>query len=222
MSFRLLHCVRPLPRRRVARLLRRPFPFVGMTAFALLALGSAFRGEAGPLERPVRTSVAAHAPTPSPTPRLKIISLPHLLAVGPMDVDIKPLAGPRVRRPPLLPPPKPAEPDPDATSTSPQPQEPVPPPPPEPSAFSPDAPPVLLPSEKPASTPAPEKRVEPRENVLVPADRGEPDLKDAVMYFDTPVGPRGSRASIPIPMPFGSPAPAPLPESRATYRKEKE
>jgi hypothetical protein len=139
-----------------------------------------------------------------------------------MTLDVKPLAGPRVRIPPLLPPPKIVEPDPMEEPAAAEPADTTSMPKPAgPSAFSPDAPHTLLPVEKPAPTPAPEKKVEPKESVLVPADSGEPDLQDAVMYFETPVGPRGSRVTIPM-IPSNPPAAVPQPESRATYRKDKE
>lgn len=162
---------------------------------------------------------AARTPAPTPKPKVMITTHPHLVAVGPMTLDIKPVAGPRHRNPPLLPTPTPKpviETDPAADSGQPE----LAPATPPPSAFSPDAPPMLLPPEKPAPTPPPEKK-EPKPSVLSPEEQAEPDLKDAVMYFDTPVGPHGARATIPLVIP-NSAAPVPLPESRATYRKEKD
>jgi hypothetical protein len=220
MLSRLFHPHPSLPNGQVARISRRPL--FGLAAVVLLGAGSVVTSEAGSTVIPPRTSKAAPSPTPAPTPKYVISSQPHLVAIGPITIDVKPLAGPRVRRPPLLPPPKPIEPDPSVDAANAKPQEPPAPKPPLPSDFSPDAAPTLLPTDKPLPTPAPERKIEPKENALEPVDRGEPDLKDAVMYFETPVGPHGARASIPLAVPYTSPAPAPLPDSRATYRKEKE
>jgi len=187
---------------------------------SILAAGGTLRSEAGPSERPPQPPATTQRPTPTPLPKLRINKRPHLVAIGPMGIDVQPLAGPRVRRPPLLPVPKVVEAEPEAAK-SPS-SEPAQPAPAQPSAFSPDAPPVLLPTEKPPVAPAPAPKVEPTESVLAPAARAEAELRDAIIYFETPAGPAGSQVTIPAAMPLTSPAPAVPPQSRATYRKEKE
>ncbi|MEA3213602.1 MAG: hypothetical protein QOE70_6659 [Chthoniobacter sp.] len=206
----------PVPSR--SDIVRRPF--LRLAAFAFLSMGGATLSKAATAERlPLQPFTARQTPAPTPSPKLKISEQPHLVAIGPMGLSIKPLDGPRVRRPPLLPPPPTVEPGlkSEAAPETAGPREPK-----EPSAFSPDSPPVLLPKEQAPLVPAPAKKEEPRESVLVPAVRGEPELKDAIIYFETPVGPNGSRISIPAMIPLTSPAPVAQPESRATYRKEKE
>jgi hypothetical protein len=165
----------------------------------------------------------AVTPAPARTPKPRITTRPYIVSTGPMELDVKPPAGPRVRRPPLLPTPKPVEPNPETAPAPVTPPEVPAPKPPEPSAFSPDAPPTLLPSDKPVpATPEPVKKDDKKDGVLEPVEHREPELKDAVMYFDTPAGPRGSRVTIPMAVPLTTPPTAPQPESRATYRKEKE
>lgn len=193
-------------------------PLLGLAAFAFFASASVTPVQAGPeAARPSGVPVAAVTPKPTPKPKYKITSRPYIVAVGPQELDVKPLAGPRVRRPPLLPTPTP-KPVIEPPVTSEPPTDTAPVKPAEPSAFSPDASPVLLPKDKPAAASAPEKK----ESVLETVEHREPELRDAVMYFDTPAGPRGSRASIPMAVPFTTPPTLPQPESRATYRKEKE
>ncbi len=219
MLFRLLIHLRSSSSRRVSRILRHPL--VWLPVCAILVMGDAPQSEAGPVEQRPQASISA-APAPASTSKVKISKLPHLVAVGPMEVAIKPLAGPRIRRAPALPTPKPVEPEPAAAPANSQPQETPPSTPPEPSVLSPDAPHTLLPAEKPPITPPVVKKEEAKESVLVPAGNTEPELKDAVMYFETPVGPHGSRVTIPAIVPLSSPTGAPQPESRAIYRKEKE
>lgn len=89
--------------------------------------------------------------------------------------------------------------------------------------LSPDSAPVLLPTDK--STPVPDKKpqdADHKDGLLTPSDRAEQDLRDAVMYFETPVGNNGARVAVPLAVPYGPPvAPVPVPESRATYTTEK-
>jgi hypothetical protein len=152
----------------------------------------------------------------------KVIKDPHLVAVGPSKIRVAPVAGPLVRRPPLLPPPKVVAPEPKPIAAD-------LPPPAEPSTLSGDANPILLPPVKATadSTQAPVKPEEPKESVLVPAEREELELKDAVKYFEpphapyAPNSPGGPQILLPAIVPYSSPA-APQPNSRATYRKEKE
>jgi hypothetical protein len=208
-----------LPERQVAQ---RAFgPMIGLVVLVVVSMGSGPVAKAGSEVRGPKAPPVMVKPTP--TPKYQITNRPHLVAVGPMELSVKPVAGPRVRRAPLLPTPTP-KPVIEAEIIS-TPAEPTATPKPaEPSAFSPDAAPTLLPTEKGASTPAPvaEKKDEKRESVLDTIEPREPELRDSVMYFETPVGPRGSRATIPMVVPFTSPPTAPQPESRATYRKEKE
>lgn len=214
MLFPLIHRSSVPSGWRVAEIVCRPV--LGAAALALLALGSETLVQAGP--------VAMSTPKPTPKPKYVLTKRPHLVAVGPMEVNVSPLAGPRVRRPPLLPTPTPKPVLEQLEPVTPeQPVDSQPVKPTEPSAFSPDAPPTLLPTDKPPATPAPtpEAKAGKKESVLEAVDPREPELRDAVMYFDTPVGPHGSRASIPMVVPFTTPPTVPQPESRATYRKEK-
>ncbi len=220
MLFRLFTHFHGLRSGRVSKVLRHPF--VWLPACAVAALGGTIQAVAGPVERPPRPPVSS-ATYKKTGPAVKISKWPHLVAVGPTEVYIKPLAGPSVRRPPMLPqPPPPPTPEPESEPKPADSSQPVPREMPQPSEFSPDAPPVLLPKDTAPVTPAPEKKTAPEESVLEEASHREPELKDAVIYFDTPIGPHGSRASIPAIVPFASPLGAPQPESRATYRKEKE
>jgi hypothetical protein len=194
---------------------------IGLVVLVAFSMGRGAVAKAGSEVRGAKAPPVVVKPTP--TPKYKITNRPHLVAVGPMELSVKPVAGPRVRRAPLLPTPTPKPViDTEVMSTPAEPR--ATPKPVEPSAFSPDAPPTLLPTEKPAATPVatPEKKDEKRESVLEPLEPREPELRDSVIYFETPVGPRGSRATIPMAVPFTSPATAPQPESRATYRKERE
>jgi len=199
-------------------------PWVCLAVALSLSVGIATSSEAG------TDYVFAARPTPSPTPKVahkkkpKITSKPYLVTIGPMDLDIQPVAGPRVRRPPLLPRPAASENGTEGSPKTPTPEEASKQPKPsEPSAFSPDAPPVLLPAEKPPATPAPVDKIEaPKESVLVPGNHGELDLKDAVIYFETPAGPKGSRIIVPGVIPTNPPTPGTLPESSATYRKDQQ
>jgi len=213
MSFRLSHHPADSPTPRVLGIFGRSV--LRAAVFGILVAGGTFRSEAGTLERPLRWSDGAEQ-TVSASIRKKA----YLVAIGPAGIAVQPLAGPRVRQPPLLPTPKPVESEPAVAKTlSPEAARPAPA---EPSAFSPEAPPVLLPTGKPPVAPAPAPKVEPTESVLAPAARAEAELKDAIIYFETPVGPVGSQVTIPAAVPLTSPAPAAPAASRATYRKEKE
>ncbi len=188
------------------------------TLASLTFLGAALRLHAGALDRQAFTSSPVAVPS---APRAEVVCQairePYLVAIGPMRLRIKPAEG-QLRRPPLLP----AAPAPEAKASSKATPEPAPVPAlPQPSEFSPGAPPVLLPAEKPEPKEEPDKRTEPKENALTPSTGTAPDLRDSVIYFETPVGDRAQRVLTPALVP-AVPAPvAPLPESRATYRIEK-
>ena len=92
----------------------------------------------------------------------------------------------------------------------------------EPSDFSPDAPPTLLPKESPIAPPRPAQNSAPTESVLAPGVRSGTELKDAVIYFETPAGVNGSRIGFPTLVPVTSPPAPPQPPSKATFRQEKE
>ena len=196
----------------------------------ILAMGGAARLEGGGSERSRQPSAGPARPPVAvavSVPRYQIADEPYLTTVGPIKTRMSPLAGPRVRRAPLLPVTKlvEAKPKPGKAPGYPVSPEVKSHDPSEPSAFSPDAPPILLPAvepeEKSATTP-PVQKESAKESVLVPAPRKDSELRDAVIYFDVPAVPPGSRVIIPSLVPLNSPSPVPQPESRATYRKEKE
>jgi hypothetical protein len=221
MLFRLFTHFPLLRPGRVSKVLRHPFVWLPVcTVVAIGGTAQSVAGPGAPPPRPPASSVTFKKSTPAPTPKVKLSKWPHLVAVGPTEVYFKPLAGPRVRRPPLLP--TPPTPTPEPEVKTPDPSLSTPGKPPEPSALSPDAPPILLPKETTPATPPPEKSAAPPESALGEASSREPELKDAVMYFETPFGPHGARASIPAIVPLTSPVGAPQPESRAEYRKDKE
>lgn len=185
-----------------------------LLACAVVASGAVTSLQAGPPERPRPPKLVAQ-PKALPTPKMVVSKEPYLKLVGPALIVIKPIPGPSVRIPPLLPRPEPAEPTPKSID----PAAPVPGPT-EPSVLSQDAPITLLPAQKAPSAPVPERKVEAGESVLAPEARAEMELKDSVLFFEKQVGPYGSRVSVPVPI--APTLPAEPPASRATYRKEKE
>ncbi len=189
-----------------------------LVACALVSAGVGPALQAGQAIRPLLPPVSGQQKTPT-APKAKIGQPPYLLAIGPTEISVRPVPGPRVRQPPLLPRPAAIEPDPDATAKSLQPGSPARPA--EPSAFSPEAPPTLLPDQKSPNVPGPAKSEGPKESALATEARGEPELRDSVIYFETPAGRNGSSVTVPALVPLKSPMSVPA-ESRATYRKEKE
>jgi hypothetical protein len=92
---------------------------------------------------------------------------------------------------------------------------------PEPSALVPEESPLLLPADKEPVAGKPMEKAVPSESVLAPLSRGELELKDALIFFETPAGPGGSQVAVPVLVPFSSPPVATQPASRATYREVK-
>ena len=145
---------------------------------------------------------------------------PYLLVFEPPGVRTRSFQGPRMRRPPLLPARKDTS---DAASTPPNPHEPGP------AATDHGAESILTPdplvppisvARPPAAPAAPEPPVIERpDNALTPAKENDPDLKDAAIYFEVPIGKQGARATIPAPAASPPPAQA-QPGSSATYRQK--
>lgn len=200
----------------------RPFPISASppTAWVLVAIAivttAALAHAGGEQAFPPRAILAAPR-TALATPKPVLEKRPYLQVIGPTAVRVLPVAGPRVRRVPLLPKPKRPEREADPVETPVATTSSV-----APSALSPDAPTNLLLSPNPGPLPATILQTpQPPENVLTPATDSGSDLRDAVIYFETPRGPRGSQTTLAVPLPFASPAAAKTqPESRATYRKE--
>lgn len=210
--------------RLIPELVAAPLSRVGCCV--VLTMATAIPLQAGTKDRPlVSTGRVQPKPTPArsvkPAPANFISKTGYLAIIGPAGISTKPVAGPRVRQAPMLPTPKVVSADSAAAAKSSDSQALAQHQPSEPSAFSPDEPPMLLPAEKASQVAKAEEKIEPKENVLVPASRGEMELKDAVIYFETPVGSHGSQVALPVLVPHSSPAAATQPASRATYHEEK-
>jgi hypothetical protein len=175
---------------------------------------------AGP-DAPLRTprTHARKAPKKNPGPLL-INYEPYLLVFEPLGVRTKSMQGPRFRNPPLLPVHKEAH---DTASAAPnqgdaahandhKPE----------SVLSTDplTPPISVPKTSSSVSAAPDApALEPVDNALAPPKGQDPDLKDAAIYFEAPIGSHGARATIPIPAGPSSPA-QPQPPSSATYQEK--
>ena len=159
---------------------------------------------------------------PAKTPRPKYDRTPYLLVFEPPGVRTKSLQGPRLRLPPLLPVRKETH---DTASAAPNRREAGPGNEHKSDSVlsaDPFAPPISVPKTSGASagsTPAEPSPVEPIDNALAPARGQEPELKDAAIYFEAPIGAHGARATIPIPASPSSPA-QPQPASSATYQQK--
>jgi hypothetical protein len=68
------------------------------------------------------------------------------------------------------------------------------------------------------TTPAPTTS-EPAENALTNSAGKDPDLKDAVIYFEAPIGKKGARATVPVPMNSQNSTTTPS-QSSATYQEK--
>lgn len=151
--------------------------------------------------------------------RPKVSKLPYLVLVEPEPLKIQRAVNPHFRNPPLLPTPKPAPvvskapatPSPDDANAN----KPV-----DTGVLPSESSPILLPKDKQPAMPAPADHGK-QDPVLTPAPSPEQELKDAVIYFDTPVGPHGTRAIVPVPIPGLTPgATQPVvPDSHTTYRE---
>jgi len=205
-------------RRRASRLARRGHGLVWCIMALLGALLTALPLRAGS-DTPPQTQVKK-APKKNRGPTYNYA--PYLLVFEPLGVRTKSLQGPRFRLPPLLPVRKEAH---DTASAAPIRREasPVNEHKSE-SVLSADplAPTISVPKTSGASnvsTAAEPSAVEPVDNALAPARGQEPELKDAAIYFEAPIGTHGARATIPIPASPSSPA-QPQPPSSATYQQK--
>jgi len=205
-------------RRRASRLARRGHGLLWCIIALLGALLTALPLRAGS-DTPPRTQ-AKKAPKATPGPKYNYA--PYLLVFEPPGVRTKSLQGPRLRLPPLLPVRKETH---DTASAAPNRREAGPGNEHKSDSVlsaDPFAPPISVPKTSGASTTATAAEpspVEPIDNALAPARGQEPELKDAAIYFEAPIGAHGARATIPIPASPSSPA-QPQPPSSATYQQK--
>ena len=145
---------------------------------------------------------------------------PYLLVFEPTGVRTRSLQGPRMRRPPLLPVHKEAT---DTASATPAPHQAALPANAHISesvlSSDPLVPPISVakaPTAPATQEPAAVERVD---NAITPAKGQDPELKDAAIYFETPIGARGARVTIPVPA-ASSPTTHAQPESSASYQQK--
>jgi len=200
---------------RASRLARKGHCLVWCVIALIGAMVTASPLRAGPEAQP-QTPVKK---APAKTPRPKYDRTPYLLVFEPPGVRTRSLQGPRLRQPPLLPSRKDAH---EIASATPDRRE-APPPVNEHKSDSvlssdPMAPAISIPKTSSNSTTAEPSPVEQIDNALAPPKGQEPELKDAAIYFEAPIGSHGARATIPIPA-ASSPAQTP-PASSATYQQK--